>query len=85
MKYTPITSGQTKQETGVTSKHFYWNIPDGNGKIFCMPGSPLVKDMQKITIGYDGRVKSIGSFSLQDREEQAEWVKWNLELDNLFK
>jgi cellulose biosynthesis protein BcsQ len=47
-KHTPVTSDQAKQKAEDTEKKFCWNIPKGNGKIFCMPGSPLVEDMQKI-------------------------------------
>ena len=47
-KHTPVTSGQAKQKAEDTEKKFCWNIPKGNGKIFCIPGSPLVEDMQKI-------------------------------------
>lgn len=47
-KHTPVTSGQAKQKAEDTEKKFCWNIPKGNDKIFCMPGSPLVEDMQKI-------------------------------------
>ena len=47
-KYTPITSDQANEKTEETKKKFCWNIPEGDGKIFCMPGSTLVKDMQKI-------------------------------------
>lgn len=47
-KYTPITSGKTNEKIKETRKKFCWNVPDGDGKIFCMPGSALVKDMKKI-------------------------------------
>ena len=47
-KYTSITSGKTKEKIEETRKKFCWNVPAGDGKIFCMPGSALVKDMQKI-------------------------------------
>ncbi len=45
----------------------------------------IIKNMQRITIGNDGSVKSVGKFSLKDRDEQSEWVKWNLKLDRLMK
>ncbi|MEA1992011.1 MAG: AAA family ATPase [Thermodesulfobacteriota bacterium] len=47
-KYTPITSGKTNEKIKETRKKFCWNVPDGDGKIFYMPGSALVKDMKKI-------------------------------------
>ena len=47
-KYTPITSDETNEKIKETRKKFCWNVPDGDGKIFCMPGSALVKDMKKI-------------------------------------
>jgi len=47
-RYTPITSGKSKEKIEETRKKFCWNVPDGAGKIFCMPGSVLVKDMKKI-------------------------------------
>ena len=46
--YTPITSVKTNEKIKRTRKKFCWNVPAGDGKIFCMPGSALVKDMQKI-------------------------------------
>jgi hypothetical protein len=46
--YTPITSVKTNEKIKETKKKFCWNVPAGDGKIFCMPGSALVKDMQKI-------------------------------------
>jgi len=47
-KYTPITSGKINERINETRNKFCWNVPDGDGKIFCMPGSALVKDMKKI-------------------------------------
>lgn len=46
--YTPITSVKTNEKIKKTKKEFCWNVPAGDGKIFCMPGSALVKDMKKI-------------------------------------
>lgn len=37
----------------------------------------LVRNMQQITIGANGKVKSTGSFKANDRDEQTDWVKWN--------
>jgi len=45
----------------------------------------IVQSMQKIVIGNNGKVKSMGSFSEQDEEEHSEWVKWNLERDKLVR
>jgi len=45
----------------------------------------IVKSMQQIVIGSNGQVKYVGSFSLQDKEEQSDWVKWNLEQDKQIK
>lgn len=41
----------------------------------------IVKNMQSISIGSDGKVKSVGTFSTTDTDEQTDWVKWNLERD----
>jgi hypothetical protein len=41
----------------------------------------LVRSYQQITIGAKGQVKSSGSFKKSDREENDEWVKWNLQRD----
>ncbi len=41
----------------------------------------LVRNMQQITIGTDGKVKSTGSFKTSDRDEQTDWVRWNLARD----
>ncbi|KAA0227577.1 hypothetical protein EDS67_15300 [candidate division KSB1 bacterium] len=41
----------------------------------------LVRNMQQITIGANGKVKSTGSFKANDRDEQTDWVKWNLARD----
>jgi len=47
-EHTPITHDQPNEKIEKTRNKFCWNIPEGDGKIFCMPGSVLVKDMQKI-------------------------------------
>lgn len=41
----------------------------------------LVRSYQQITIGAKGQVKSVSSFKRTDRDENAEWVKWNLQRD----
>ncbi|MBN1154469.1 FecR domain-containing protein [candidate division KSB1 bacterium] len=45
----------------------------------------VVKSMQSIVIGNDGTVKQYGDFSLEDPDEQSDWINWNLQLDNLKK
>jgi len=47
-EYTPITSVKTNAKIKESKNKFCWNVPEGDGKIFCMPGSVLVKDMKKI-------------------------------------
>jgi hypothetical protein len=41
----------------------------------------IVMNMQEIRIGKDGQLLSSGSFSLEDEDEQSEWVQWNLDRD----
>lgn len=41
----------------------------------------IVKSMQQITIDKDGKVTQAGTFKDSDRDEQSEWVKWNLMQD----
>ena len=41
----------------------------------------IVKNMQKIVIDKKGQVKEVGEFKKTDKDEQAFWVKWNLERD----
>ncbi len=41
----------------------------------------IVKHMQEIRIGKDGRLVSCGSFSEDDPDEQTDWVRWNKERD----
>jgi hypothetical protein len=43
----------------------------------------LVRAYQQITIGANGQVKSVSAFKKNDREENDEWVKWNLQRDRL--
>ncbi|OQX59066.1 hypothetical protein DRQ00_01485 [candidate division KSB1 bacterium] len=45
----------------------------------------IVREMQKIKIGRKGQVLATGDFSLQDSDEQTNWVKWNMERDKLLK
>jgi len=45
----------------------------------------IVKNMQEIRIGKDGRLLASGSFSMDDPEEQSEWVQWNLKRDQEIK
>jgi len=41
----------------------------------------LVRNYQQLTIGANGQVKSFGTFKKNDREENSDWVKWNLQRD----
>jgi len=41
----------------------------------------IVKNMQVINISKSGKVLSAGDFSATDKEEQSDWVKWNMERD----
>jgi hypothetical protein len=43
----------------------------------------LVRAYQQITIGAKGQVKSVSTFKKTDRDENDEWVKWNLQRDRL--
>jgi len=43
----------------------------------------LVRSNQQITIGAQGKIKSAGTFSRNDRGENNEWVRWNLQRDRL--
>jgi len=43
----------------------------------------VIKSMQSITIGNNGKVQQYGEFSLEDEDEQTNWIKWNLKQDNL--
>ncbi|MBN2104408.1 FecR domain-containing protein [bacterium] len=42
----------------------------------------IVKAMQQITVSKNGEIINFGGFSVQDKEEQSPWIKWNHELDN---
>lgn len=41
----------------------------------------IVKNMQEIRISGKGELLASGSFSMNDPDEQSEWVQWNLERD----
>ncbi len=41
----------------------------------------IVKNMQQIRIGKDGRLLASGSFSEDDPDEQSDWVLWNKRRD----
>lgn len=41
----------------------------------------IVKGFQQITIGKGGQIVAQGDFSPKDRDEQSDWVKWNLARD----
>jgi hypothetical protein len=43
----------------------------------------LVRSYQQITIGANKQVKSVGSFKRTDRDENSDWVRWNLQRDRL--
>ncbi|MDZ7312784.1 MAG: FecR family protein [candidate division KSB1 bacterium] len=43
----------------------------------------LVRSYQQITVGAQGQVKSMGAFKKTDRDENSDWVKWNLQRDRL--
>lgn len=45
----------------------------------------IVRNMQKIIFDKKGRLKQVGNFSSTDKDEQSDWVKWNLQRDNLRK
>ena len=45
----------------------------------------IVRQMQKVKVGKDGRLVYSGDFSLADADEQSDWVKWNLERDRLVR
>ena len=45
----------------------------------------IVRNMQKIILDNKGNVKKVGNFSLTDKDEQSDWVKWNLQRDNIRK
>jgi len=41
----------------------------------------IIKAMQQITIDPQGKVVSSGGFSVEDRDEKSDWVKWNQQRD----
>lgn len=41
----------------------------------------IVKSMQRVKVGKNGQIVYSGDFSMKDKEEQSDWVKWNLERD----
>ncbi len=43
----------------------------------------LVKSYQQITIGANGKIKSVSAFKSSDRDEKSDWVKWNQQRDRL--
>lgn len=43
----------------------------------------LVRSYQQITIGANKQVKSAGNFKRTDRDENSDWVRWNLQRDRL--
>lgn len=43
----------------------------------------IVRNMQKIKFDKQGKILDVGNFSLQDKDEQSDWVKWNLERDKM--
>ena len=44
----------------------------------------IVKNMQRAKVGRNGQIIDSGDFSLKD-EEQNDWVKWNLQRDQLLR
>jgi hypothetical protein len=45
----------------------------------------IVKNMQTIQIDPRGQVLASGDFSSKDKDEQTDWVQWNLQQDNTEK
>lgn len=43
----------------------------------------IVRNMQRIVIDKKGQVKATGEFKNSDKDEQSEWVKWNLKRDKV--
>ncbi|MDZ7344626.1 MAG: FecR family protein [candidate division KSB1 bacterium] len=43
----------------------------------------LVRANQQITVGANGQIKSVGTFRRTDRDENTDWVKWNLQRDRM--
>ncbi|MBD3234395.1 MAG: hypothetical protein GF315_11785, partial [candidate division Zixibacteria bacterium] len=44
----------------------------------------IVREMQKVIIAADGQLVASREFSMQDRDEQTEWVSWNAERDKVM-
>jgi len=42
----------------------------------------IIKAMQQITVSKNGEIINFGGFSIQDKDEQSPWIRWNHELDN---
>jgi len=45
----------------------------------------IVRNMQKIILDKKGKIKQVSDFNLTDKDEQSDWVKWNLQRDNIRK
>jgi hypothetical protein len=45
----------------------------------------IIKNMQKIVIDKKGQVTEVGEFKKTDKDEQTDWVKWNLQRDNKMR
>ena len=45
----------------------------------------IVRNMQKIIFDKQGQVTHVGEFNSTDKDEQSDWVKWNLQRDGLGK
>jgi len=41
----------------------------------------IVKSMQRVKVGKDGQIVASDEFSMNDKEEKNDWVKWNLQRD----
>lgn len=47
--------------------------------------SVIVKSMQKVKIDHTGRIVQSGEFSHGDKDEQSEWIRWNILRDKALK
>ncbi|MBC8180232.1 FecR domain-containing protein [candidate division KSB1 bacterium] len=45
----------------------------------------IVRNMQKIVFDKKGKITHVGDFNANDKDEQSDWVKWNLQRDGLGK
>ena len=45
----------------------------------------IVRNMQKIIFDKKGKITHVGGFKTNDKDEQSDWVKWNLQRDDLGK